>query len=100
LGQSVEWTRRNISPEEFEQWMDYYRVEPFGPLREDHRTAKLMTLVAKMLNAKVDGRDPLESDWFPELGQGRAVRRYPDTKTLVARLRMRFRRAPVVSEVA
>lgn len=46
LGKTVEQLGDEMSYAELLDWVDYYRLEPFGEIRQDLRNALLCTLIA------------------------------------------------------
>jgi hypothetical protein len=56
-----------MSSAEFNEWMAYSMLEPFGPLREDSRSTVAALVVANALRKK-DSRAVEAEEFFPQLG--------------------------------
>lgn len=52
---------RRLSAKDFQQWMWYEEVEPFGQLRDDYRTAQIVAMVH---NAAVDSEHQKSTNEF------------------------------------
>lgn len=74
---SVAETYERISDDELELWLAFFKLEPFGPLREELRAGQICAAVGNVL-AK---GSPLKPEhYFPTLS-GRAPRRTAVAKT-------------------
>ncbi len=67
---SVEETYDRIPPHEFQLWQAFFRLEPFGPAREDLRAGQI---AAAAYNTIRKGAPAKASDFFPELDPNASV---------------------------
>lgn len=57
---------RRMSSAEFGEWMAYYQLEPFGPLRDDRRAGEVAAMVANVNRDRKHRREPFTwLDFFP-----------------------------------
>jgi hypothetical protein len=49
---SVREAQQRIDSAEFAEWIAYHRIEPFGELRSDYRSALLCDVICKMHGTK------------------------------------------------
>ncbi len=47
---SVAWGAAHLSKREFDEWAEFYKLEPFGPAREDRRAGVIASMLSS--NAK------------------------------------------------
>ena len=59
------WGAAHLSKSEFDEWAEFYRLEPFGPAREDRRAG----VIASMLSS--NGQP---EKFFPNLREEREER--------------------------
>jgi len=74
LGRTVDELLGGMSSRELTEWIAYSRIEPFGGLWEDFRTAQICAAIANYAGkALKEGREA-EPDWFmPTLKAGMAA---------------------------
>lgn len=64
LGRTVAELEQTLTSQELTEWMAYYRVEPFGPWRDDYRAGQVMALYANSKRGK-GGKAFRASDFIP-----------------------------------
>lgn len=55
---------------EFQAWKIFYILEPFGPIREDHRAGIVAATIANVFKKK-SATNITPADFFPEFNPGR-----------------------------
>jgi hypothetical protein len=63
---SVRELETTMSARELSEWMVYYTIEPFGPAREDFRTAQVCATVANVQGNKTKPSDFIQPFEFPK----------------------------------
>lgn len=59
----------SMGSREFSEWMEFARLEPFGPLREDQRSAEIAVRLANAYRGK-DVKKPYQVwDIYPSLAE-------------------------------
>jgi hypothetical protein len=56
-----------VDSEEFGWWLAYYRLEPFGPRRDDERAGRIVAIMAEVNRDRKVRSDPFVwTDFFPD----------------------------------
>ncbi len=65
---SVKRCQEEVSQPEFQSWLAYYSLEPFGEERADYRSAIIACTFANVMRTKTSHSSKVE-DFMPKFGQ-------------------------------
>ena len=67
---NVEAMLRSITSEQFVEWIEYDKLDPFGQWREDYRSAEIVTMLANVNRDAKRKREPFKTtDFLVKFGE-------------------------------